>query len=486
MATKIPDNAAAFTLDEVASAVAGTLVSGEPSREVVGVIIDSRRVKAGSLFVAIRGGAHDAARFLPDVVSAGAAAVLVHPGTSVPAGVAVIEVADTTRALGDLARHHRRRWGRTLVAITGSAGKTTTKELTALAFRSLGRRVLATTGNLNNQIGVPMTLFELTAEHDLAVLEEGTSARGEIARLGAISEPSIAMVLLAAAAHTEGIGDVDAVADEKASLFHALSPDGVQLVNADDARLLVRLRSDVAALRFGHAAGVDVRLASATVGARGTRVEIACGAETHSAELPIFGEALALDAAGALSAVIAVEGVAALGPALDSLRSFRAAPGRMALVETQRGPLIIDDTYNANPSSVISSLGTLVALAQARGGRSVAVLGDMKELGQVSLAEHARIGEHAVRAGVSVLVGCGPEMAHATSAAARLASGRLAVHPTRVAHVVDPREAVRVVGSMIGPGDAVLVKGSRSMEMERVVEALVSASGGVAAPGGRP
>jgi len=480
MATPIPDNTAAFTLADIARAVGGRIMSGDAALRVEGVVIDSRRVRAGVLFVAIRGGAHDGARFLPDVQRAGAAAALVHEGTGVPEGLPAIAVPDTSYALGELAHFHRQRWGKPVLAITGSAGKTTTKELAALAFRALGRNVHATEGNLNNQIGVPMTLLQLHDAHDLAVLEVGTSARGEIARLGEICEPDVALVLLAAAAHTAGIGDVDAVADEKASLFGALGPDGVQVVNADDARLLSRLRSGVAALRFGHDAGVDVRLVRAEVSARGTHVEIACGADRQSAELPIFGEALALDAAGALTAVVALEGVKALAPALAGLRQFRATPGRMALRETAQGFLVIDDSYNANPSSVQSSVGTLVALAQARGGRSVAVLGDMRELGAVSLAEHARIGEHCVRVGVSVFVGCGPEMAHATSSAARLASGRLAVHPTRVAHVVVPLEAVRVVGSMLGPHDVVLVKGSRSLGMERVAEALVTRGGGEA------
>jgi UDP-N-acetylmuramoyl-tripeptide--D-alanyl-D-alanine ligase len=478
MATPIPDNRASFSLAEICGAMGGRLLSGAADARATGVVIDSRRVAQGSLFVAIRGEQHDAVRFLPDVHAAGAAAAVVHEGTQVPEGLAAIAVGDTTRALGDLARFHRRRWDKRVVAITGSAGKTTTKELTAFALEGLGRNVLRTQGNLNNQIGVPMTLFGLLPEHDVAVLEVGTSARGEIARLGAICEPDVAVVLLAAAAHTEGIGSIDDVAIEKTSLFHALTQDGVQVVNADDARLLAHVRSGVATLRFGHLAGVDVRLVRAKLGEGGTHVEIACGAQTVHGELAIFGDALAIDAAAALSAVLALEGGGVLAAAFEGLRSFRPSRGRMAPVSLRGGVLVIDDSYNANPSSVISSVDTTVALAQVRSGRSVIVLGDMRELGAVSLAEHARIGEHCVRVGVDVLVGCGPEMAHATSAAAKLASGRLAVHPTRVAHVVDPREAVRVVSGLTGPRDVVLVKGSRSMEMERVVAALIAQVGG--------
>lgn len=484
MATPIPRNHARFTLTEIASAVSGKLVGEDGS--VTGVAIDSRAVVAGGLFVAIKGETHDGASYLPAAVAAGARALLVVEGTPCPDGVARIEVLDTTRALGDLARFHRQRWGGRAVAITGSAGKTTTKELTAAALAAVGARVLKTDGNLNNQFGVPMMLLCLGAEHDCAVLELGTSGPGEIARLGQIVEPEVAVVLLAALAHTEGLKSLAAVADEKASLWSALAPTGVAIVNSDDAELTRRVRSDVVSLRFGRAEGAELRLLSATLRGLGTSAQVAVrGVGERQLSLRLVGEAAAIDACAALAVVLALhadEGdlAALIDRAIGGLAQVAPTPGRMACALTATGVTLCDDSYNANASSMAKALEALAALAQANGGRSIAVLGDMKDLGAFSQAEHARIGELAVRLGIDVLVGCGSEMAHATSAAARIAAGRLAPHPTRIAHVMAPHSAASLVQGMCRKGDVVLVKGSRSMAMERVVSALTEKLGGAA------
>jgi UDP-N-acetylmuramoyl-tripeptide--D-alanyl-D-alanine ligase len=474
MATTIPGNLASFTLAEIASATGGELIDqGEPTR---GVAIDSRAVTPGCLFVAIRGTQHDGASYVQQACTRGAHALLVHRGTPCPPGIPRIEVDDTTRALGELATFQRRRWGRPLIAITGSAGKTTTKELTASALSATGVRVHKTFGNLNNQFGVPMTLFGLTDEHDVAVLELGTSARGEIARLGEIAQPTVAAVLLAAAAHTEGIGSLADVADEKASLFHALTEGGVAVVNADDAELSARVPSGRACTSFGLSAAADVRLLEIRMSASGTRIRVAVkGGGEHDSELRLIGHAAALDACAALACVLHVRGPAALPAAAVGLAQLEPTPGRMAPRTLPNEIVLIDDSYNSNPRSAMASVETLKELARAPESRSVAVLADMKELGELSQAEHARIGEFCVRLGIDVLVGCGPEMAHATSAAAKLSAGRLAPHPTRVAHVHDPLEAPRLVRALWRRGDVVLVKGSRSMAMERVVSALCDA-----------
>jgi UDP-N-acetylmuramoyl-tripeptide--D-alanyl-D-alanine ligase len=371
------------------------------------------------------------------------------------------------------------------VAITGSAGKTTTKELTAGALAGLGRRVLKTVGNLNNQFGVPMSLFCAGPEHDTAVLELGTSAPGEIARLGEIVQPDVAIVLLAALAHTAGLGTLDAVADEKASLWRALAPRGTAIVNADDAELSRRTRKDVQTLAFGRADGAQVRLLDSTLSVSGTRVRIAIhGIGEVELSLRLLGHAAAFDACAAIAAALALRGESdlqsAVGQAVLGLATVEPTPGRMMSIATQLGVTICDDTYNANPPSVALGLETLKALSADTNGRSIAVLADMKELGSHSHAEHARCAELAVRLGIDVLVGCGPEMAHGTSAAARIAAGRLAVHPTRIAHVLEPLDAVPMVQSLCRKGDVVLVKGSRSMAMERVVAALVDRFGGAA------
>jgi UDP-N-acetylmuramoyl-tripeptide--D-alanyl-D-alanine ligase len=471
MATTIPGNQVRFKLSEIATCVAGTLVGEDV--EIEGVTIDSRAVTPGALFVAVRGDQHDGAKFVPAACQQGARALLVHAGGGYPSDVARVEVADTTRALGDLGALHRQRWGRAVIAITGSVGKTTTKELAASALAATGLCVHKTQGNLNNQFGVPMTLFGLTSTHDVAVLEVGTNAPGEIARLGAIARPDVAAVLIAAAAHTEGLGSVAQVAAEKASLFAALDASGVCVVNADDPELLPRTPVGPKRVSFGTSAQAQVRLIEARPSVAGTAVTLSVeGLGEQQVQLALIGYAAAINACAAIACVVALKGVDAVPDALRGLGEVKPSPGRMAPRSLARGITIIDDTYNANPRSTQVSLQTLRELASVPGARSIAVLSDMKELGALSHTEHMRIGELAVRSGIDVLVGCGPEMAHATTVAARLSAGRLAPHPTRVAHVHDPVEAARIVRSLWRKGDVVLVKGSRSMMMERVVEAL--------------
>jgi UDP-N-acetylmuramoyl-tripeptide--D-alanyl-D-alanine ligase len=495
MATPIPKNDARFSLAEVASATSGRLVSAaDEGAHVQGVAIDSRAVVAGGLFVAVRGEILDGAAYIPAAASAGAVGLVVDSdwATSQAAQssdpslwqLPRVEVSDTTRALGDLAAFHRQRWAGRVVAITGSAGKTTTKELTAAALEGAGARVLKTLGNLNNQFGVPMMLLCAGSQHDTAVLELGTSGPGEIARLGEIAKPQVATVMLAALAHTEGLGSLEAVADEKASLWAALAAGGTAIVNADDVELMRRVRRDVNTLSFGTAEGATVRLLDSELRSDGrgtrtsTRVAIQ-GLGELSFDLAMIGGAAALDACAAIAAVLAVFGLgegdargAAIQAAVQALAKVPPTPGRMACKSTRWGVVLCDDSYNANARSMALGLETLHELAEQTGGRSIAVLADMKDLGQFAHGEHVRIGELAVRLGIDVFVGCGPEMAHATSAAARLSAGRLAPHPTRVAHVMAPLDAVALVQSMCRPGDVVLVKGSRAMAMERVVTAL--------------
>jgi UDP-N-acetylmuramoyl-tripeptide--D-alanyl-D-alanine ligase len=302
------------------------------------------------------------------------------------------------------------------------------------------------------------------------VLEVGTSGPGEIAQLGTLVQPDVAAVLVAAAAHTEGLGTISAIADEKASLFRTLRAGGKGVVNLDDAELSARTPHDLERVSFGTSEHAQVRLVSARLRTDGTDLVVLVkdfGELTVS--LSLIGYAAALDACAALACVLALRGENALLAASGGLAGVQPAPGRMAPHRLARGVVVIDDTYNANPRSAQVSLETLKELTSASDTRSIAVLADMKELGSLSQVEHARLGEFCVRNGIDVLIGCGPEMMHATATAARLSAGRLAPHPTRVVHVLDPLEAVRVVRSFWRSGDVVLVKGSRSTMMERVV-----------------
>ncbi len=472
MATPIPLNRCQLSLREVADVTGGRLF-GDPELLLEGVAIDSRAVTVGSLFVAIRGETQDGHHYLTAALDGGAGACVVVPDSEGADDSPRVEVQDTTRALGDLAAYVRRRWGGKVVAITGSAGKTTTKELTAAALAATGSRVWKTQGNLNNQFGVPMTVFGLTDAHDVAVLELGTSARGEIARLAEIVQPDVAVVLLAAAAHTAGLGSVADVADEKASLWGALGPDGTAVVNADDALLMARVPAGVRCMTFGTGAGVDVQLLRADLTLQGTDVVTLVRGQTEQhVALKWLGEAAAIDGCAAMVTTLSLLGEGALSLAVRGLAEAKPSPGRMCLRAGLAGTQLLDDTYNANPRSTELALRTLKTLATASHGRSIAVLADMLDLGALSRGEHVRIGELAVRLGIDILVGCGREMTHATAQAARLSGGRLAPHPTRVAHVLEPRDAVPVIKGLWRAGDVVLVKGSHAMAMESIVAGL--------------
>jgi UDP-N-acetylmuramoyl-tripeptide--D-alanyl-D-alanine ligase len=477
MATPIPANRARFSLRQIAEACGARLLRGVPDMVTQGVTTDSRTVAPGALFVALPGDRYDGHAFIDTAFKAGAAAVLVERAESVPASVPVLQVPDARHALGDLAASHRQSWHGRLVAITGSAGKTTTKELTAAALREGGATVLATSGNLNNLIGVPMSLFLLSDADDLAVLELGSSAPGEIARLAAISRPDVGVVTSVAIAHTAGIGSLQAVAEEKVALVRALSVEGIAVFSADSEiiRPLVRDIGAKRRLSFGRAPGADVHLASYTLDAclrSRARFEIAKSHWAAEAALGLLGEAAAVDAAAALAVTLALLGPARLDQALAGLSRVQPSAGRMHPVAGFKHTYLLDDTYNSNPASALASLQTARQLAKIVGGRLIAILGDMAELGECSLAEHEKIGREAVKLGAAVLVACGQEMAAAAGAARREAAETRGPLPIEVVQAENSEQAIGPARALLRERDVVLVKGSRCMAMESVLHAL--------------
>jgi UDP-N-acetylmuramoyl-tripeptide--D-alanyl-D-alanine ligase len=431
---------------------------------VCGVVTDSRAVRPGNLFVALRGERFDAHEFATQAVDAGAAAVIVERGTSLPDHVSAVEVDDTLLALGELARAHRDAWNGKVVAITGSVGKTTTKDLTAAALQSSGHRVLKTAGNLNNRIGVPMTLFQLDETIDTAVIEMGTSEPGAIARLAEIAVPDVAIVTRASLAHTEGLGSVEAVADEKVSLLHAIAQDGVTVAYGDDPPLKKRA-SVVRAKRklfYGHAAGNDVRVIDWDVDAGGTQARFQVRGQEVEIAMRLLGEGAVLNAAGALAIAFGLE--SSLEDAARGIARVAPSPGRMQPRGGSGDGLIIDDSYNANPASLDVALNTARAIAAKREAPLVAVLGDMKELGVHSEEAHLKVGELVSDAGVFLFVGCGEAMRGAVASANARGVDTLWFE--------DAAECGEFRGRL--PLNAViLVKGSRSMEMERVIAPLL-------------
>jgi UDP-N-acetylmuramoyl-tripeptide--D-alanyl-D-alanine ligase len=488
MATPIPRNRARFTLAEIADVTGGSVVGKPTQVGAVGVSTDSRAVEAGTLYVALRGERHDGHCFLAQAAAAGAAASLVQDRAALPRDAAGIVVADTQRALGDLAAKHVRRWGGRVVAITGSVGKTTTKELAFAGLHAAGARVARSEGNLNNLVGAPMSVLALDGQHDLAVLELGTSAPGEIARLAEITAPRVAVVTGVAAAHTAGLGTLEQVAAEKAALLWALPEDGVAIYRVDDVALagqLGRVRAK-RRLGFGHSQLAAVRLLDHALSAAPSMVcavRIEELSRTLRFELSLFGAGPAVDAAAAMAVVYAVLGEGALERAAAGLEQVAPPPGRLVPLVGRHGALILDDSYNANPASMRASIDTALELARLRGGRALLVLGDMLELGERSRAEHELVGKLAAQTPVSHMLACGPEMTAAAEAAREQA--RRKQHELSVSHLSDPSGAGDLLAPLLGPGDVVLVKGSRSMRMERALAPLLG-EGAEDAPRGEP
>ena len=455
---------AAFTVQDIVRATHGALVTGDLSVPVTGVSIDSRTLIVGDAFFAIVGHRLDGHAFLGEAAGRGAACVIVHAlPDDVPANVPTVLVEDTTRALGRLAAWHRAKFPVPVVAITGSIGKTTAKELTA-AVLATRFNVLKPASSFNNQWGLPLTLLQLGPEHQAAVLEIGTNARGEIAALSALAAPTVAIVTTVAAVHVEFLGSLDGVREEKAGLVRALPPDGVAVLNADDPRVAGMARETRArVVTYGRAATAHVRVIGDVVeDERGLAFTLEAGGERQPVVVGLAGRHNVTNALAGAAAGVALG--LPLADVARGLAGVRPVAGRC--VWRQAGDVtILDDTYNASPVSVRAALDTVAA--HRRGRRVVVVLGDMLELGAISDEAHREVGRAVAGLPADELVGVGRAMQGTVEAAreAGLAEARhLMTFEDTVAHLLK-----RVVA-----GDLVLVKGSRGMRMERVVDALVA------------
>jgi UDP-N-acetylmuramoyl-tripeptide--D-alanyl-D-alanine ligase len=458
---------ARFTAGELLAATGGRWLDPPPAA-VDGLSTDTRTMAAGALFVALRGERFDANAFLPAAAAAGAAAAVVSSEVTAPPGLPRLLVADTLAALGAVARLHRHRFTLPVVGVTGSNGKTTTREMIAAILGERGP-VLKTEGNLNNEVGVPLTLLGLHAGHQAAVVEMGMNHRGEIARLAAIAAPQVGVVTNAAAAHLEGLGTIDDVADAKAELYAGLPPGGIAVVNADDARMLARARaSGRRMLTFAagrQRRGDVVALEVISQEAAGLRFLLGIGNRELTVSLALVGAHNAQNAAAAACAAIA------LGctdqEIVRGLAAVRPVGRRLRLERLPRGLLLVDDCYNANPPSMEAALRTLSELARAEGGRALAVLGDMLELGPGEAALHRGVGAAAAGVPVTRLFGFGPRSRETVAGA--VAAG---LAPEQTFQTEDLAALAEAVRAGAAPGDVLLVKGSRGMKLERLVEAL--------------
>jgi len=460
-------------LQKIAQVTAGRLSPAGARVTVTGISTDSRSVCPGELFVPLRGEKFDGHDFLTQAVRRGAAACLsedVIAGFPVP----VIQVANTLQALGDLAAAFRRDFSGPVVAVTGSSGKTTTKEMLASILSGTAPG-LKTEGNFNNLVGLPLTLFRLAPEHRWAVLEMGMSARGEIARLAEIALPDIGIITNVGPAHLETLHGLDGVARAKGELFAALKAGGTAVINADDERVAqLPVANGVRRLYYGFSASAEIRAEEVAVAGAAVAFRLVLPEGTWPVTLAVAGRHNVYNALAAAAAATALMVPAAA--IVRGLQTFRGGRGRMELVDLGNGTVLIEDTYNANPLSVRAALTALDEMGGV--GRRIAVLGDMLELGAEAAELHRQIGaEAAQRCDFLILLG---GMADETAAGAR----QQGMPADRVQIVYSHVEAADRLRSLLRPGDRLLVKGSRGMRMEKVGAALRDSDHSLAAGNG--
>jgi UDP-N-acetylmuramoyl-tripeptide--D-alanyl-D-alanine ligase len=449
------------TLRDAARVVGGELIGED--RPYGCVSTDSRTLKPGALFVALRGPNFDGTAFVQAAAAQGAIGALVE--RAMPVAFPQVVVPNTLKALQTLARHWRADFSLPVVAVAGSNGKTTAKEMTAAVLARMGL-VMATHGNLNNHIGVPVTLMRLESSHRSAVIEMGANRVGDVAELMSIADPTVGLITNAGAEHLEGFGNLDGVAKGEGETVSCLKPDGTAIINADDA-YAAYWRANSGAKRvvtFGvhHAADFSAKNIFQGIerGEFATRFTLVC---------PLGERAVMLKAGGAHNignALAAAAAASAAGASLEDIASgladFRAVSGRLQLKAGARGSWIIDDSYNANPSSVRAGLEVLRSLT----GTTWLVLGDMAELGESSQDSHAHIGTYAHDCGVKRLFAVGP-----------LSSRAVETFGPGAEWFADTDSLTRRLQAEISPGVTVLIKGSRINRLERVVQALGGSSG---------
>jgi len=419
---------------------------------LTGAVIDSRLAEAGTLFVAVQGERHHGAEFLPIALEHGASAALVEnrlpqvEGSEVP----IFLVEDGRSALAALAKGWIEEHRPAVIGITGTNGKTTTKDMTRAAL--VDRVVGASPGNLNSSYGLPLAVLGQDDGVEVLVLEMGASSPGEIAALCAFTHPRVGCVTNIAPAHLESFGSVENVVETKADLLRHLHPEGCAILPADDEHLPALQRANAArrVITFGRSAKADVRLESCRQEINGLRVTI----DGVEASLPLFGEVNALNAAAACAIARAME--IPTSESLAGIAQARTSAHRGRIFQ-RSGRIVLDDCYNANPVSVKAALESLAALPVE--GKRIAVLGSMMELGASSTRLHREVVDHAERLGIDRLVGVGRQMRFAMQL------------PT--ADEESPKELAQRLASMVGEGDAVLFKASRSIVLENVLEAFL-------------
>ena len=461
-----------ITAADVAAATGAQLVAGDPERRFEGITIDSRAVRPGQLFIGIRGERFDGSAFAAASLDAGATGVMVR--ADAPAAVALVRdarqpvvmvVDDTTASLQALGRHVRRASGTKVTAITGSAGKTTTKEIAA-EFLSARYSVYRNPGNLNNHIGLPLSLTELRTRPEMAVVELGMNHAGEIRQLLGLAEPEMRVWTNVGDAHIGFFESADAIADAKAEILEGATAATVLVANADDERVMSRAQRFAGRLvTFGRSERADVRASNVMLGGvTGSRARVTTPVGEGALEVPLPGE-------GNLANVLAATAVAItwgipLGAVLERCAQLKPARRRGEVVALRHGVTLIDDSYNSSPSALRVALGSLAQ--DITHPRRIAFLGEMLELGAHALSLHDECGRRAAKSGLSILVAAGGPAAERLAQAA-IAAG---MHDDIVRYVPTSADAAALVPLLIRAGDLVLVKGSRGSRMDVVADRI--------------
>jgi len=460
-----------WTTKDITDATDGTLLCGDTAAAFSDISIDSRQITPDALFIATKGEVHDAHRFVGNVVDAGVRGLVIETEKRDrfpldewnKTGMVCIAVDDTVRALGDIAVFHRKRLGPPLVAITGSTGKTTTREM---AVRVVSRKynTLSSRKNYNNEFGLPLTLFALDRDHELAVVELGMNHPGEIARLTRICRPNIGVITNIHPVHLEGVGSIEGVMRAKGELLEEMDPKGTAVLNADDERVLrLAQETPLKVVLFGRSGDATIRAEDVTDRGAGTSFRLLLPNESIPVHLRVCGKfmisnALAASTVGYLLGLSAVE-------IRNGLENFKPVEGRMSILKTPRGIHVINDAYNANPVSLAAAIDTLCTLKGAN--RGVLVMGDMLELGPRSESMHREIGGLIGKSGIARAYVTGDFSTVVETGATEQGMDR------RHIRAGTKDEIVEDLLEWIEPGDWILVKGSRAMGMEVVVNRLV-------------
>lgn len=452
-----------FSLQELIRSCNGEFLLGDPHAHIPRISTDTRTVRRGDYYVALTGSNFDGHDFLKQAVEKKAGGLIithhnVELGNPFPSFPAMVKVRDTTRALGDIARAYRRKWDIPVVGITGSNGKTTTKEMLASIFGRIGT-TLATSGNFNNQIGLPLTVLEMNSKHRWAVIEMGTSWPGEIARLADISAPTAAIITNIGSSHLENFKTRDGVFEEKRKLYDALPQNGVTAINADDPYLSTLVGASLPGIvTFGFGASAVVRAVDLELWPDVPRFVLLLGRESVSVRLPVHGKFNVMNALAAAACAWKM----GIDPEQikEGLESFNPPKMRMEMRTLDSGARIINDAYNANPSSVRESVTGLVQ--SFPDSDKIVVLGDMLELGDEAGREHERLGEFLASQALGKIFLFGPLMANAQAALPQNAAR----------HFLSKEELAEELRRALGRRSVVLVKASRGTRLEEVVELL--------------